>query len=160
MTTEDKSIQNQGYKGWTNRETWLINMWFGDDFIYEKIKKDGVRDTETLKDILEEYILSEQGYDESRNGYITDVLAFTLCEVNWKEIFDHYAPELESENYNYDSKGNWIGNVSNENGWTPQVNNWYNHNGSGGLKYVQDDTGDVHSPDVCLCIGRTVWILF
>ena len=37
MTTEDKSMQNQGYNGWTNRETCLINMWFGDDFIYEKI---------------------------------------------------------------------------------------------------------------------------
>lgn len=108
MTTEDKSMQNQGYNGWTNRETWLINMWFGDDFIYEKIKKDGVSDAETLKDILEEYIFSEQGYDEPRNGYITDVLAFTLCEVNWKEIFDRYASELELQNYNYNTEAKLI----------------------------------------------------
>jgi hypothetical protein len=95
-------MKHQEYNGWTNQETWLVNMWFGDEFIYNLIKdefiynlikEDGVSDAETLKDIMEEYILPEIGDGGSRNGYITDVLAFTLHEVNWKEIFEHYETE-------------------------------------------------------------------
>lgn len=25
-------MSNEGYNGWTNRATWLFNLWFGDDF--------------------------------------------------------------------------------------------------------------------------------
>ena len=110
-------MQHQDYNGWTNRETWLINMWFGQEFVYHLIKEDGVSDAKTLKDIMVDYILPEEGDGGSLNGYIRDVIIDAIGEVNWEEIFDHY--EVEPENYNYDSKGNWIGNVQNENGWTP-----------------------------------------
>ena len=112
-------MQHQDYNGWTNRETWQINLWFGQEFIYPLIKEDGVSDAETLKDIIVDYILPEEGDGGSLNGYIKDVIIDAIGEVNWEEIFDHYESELELKNYNYDSKGNWIGNVSNENGWTP-----------------------------------------
>ena len=76
--------------------------------------------------------LMEQLYSEAYDELVADGMSPGLAleekatEIAQKkfaeDIFDHYEiilSALELENYNYDSKGNWIGNVSNENGWTP-----------------------------------------
>ena len=97
QTQKDKLMQHQEYNGWTNQETWLINMWFGDEFIYNLIKEDGVSDAETLKDILEEYILPEQGDGGSRNGYITDV------QLKFDENNDWTVIQFSNNEWNY----NW-----------------------------------------------------
>ena len=65
--------------GWTNRETWLINLWFE----YEN--------QEELDDIRS---LLEEELDELRNkisDYLVDLLGlnFVENEINWDELAGH-----------------------------------------------------------------------
>jgi hypothetical protein len=65
--------------GWTNRETWLINLWFE----YEN--------QEELDDIRS---LLEEELDELRNkipDYLVDLLGlnFVENEINWDELGGH-----------------------------------------------------------------------
>jgi pyruvate kinase len=55
--------------GWTNRETWLVNIWYN---------------PETKKDIrdLKEYI--EETYDNMEAGFFKDMLDIHC--INWREL--------------------------------------------------------------------------
>lgn len=66
------------YLGWTNRETWLVNLWFGDSFSeydMDVIDADYVRDT----------VMECAG---EHDGFLGDVVSGFLAEVNWAEIAD------------------------------------------------------------------------
>lgn len=76
-----------GYNGWTNRETWLVNLWFGDDL--RELKQEG---TEIDARYAEECVWDtlEVGWDRLRSGdaFASDLIAFALSGVNWQEIVD------------------------------------------------------------------------
>lgn len=78
------------YNGWANRETWLINIWMGDDLCEWLLPTEGTSSTETA-DQIEELVrsmLEESG--------ITDMwLDFINIErIDWTELAEHYI-----ENY-------------------------------------------------------------
>lgn len=56
------------YNGWTNRETWLINVWFNPECV------DDVRSIRDLVDI--EY--------HKLNGFMKDLC--NVEEINWDEL--------------------------------------------------------------------------
>jgi len=67
------------YNGWTNRETWLINLWF--EFNTEEELND-------IRSMLEEEI------DELREkipDYLVDLLALNFVdnEIDWDELAGH-----------------------------------------------------------------------
>ena len=79
------------YNGWTNKETWLVNLWLGDMF---------TEDQEAGTEITADYI--EQLVDDmvcesmaSPNGFVADLLSCALCEIDFDELADHYVEELE-----------------------------------------------------------------
>jgi hypothetical protein len=73
------------YNGWTNYETWRVNLEMfdgGEDLFYSA---DGVRE------FVEEIII-----ETTSEGIARDYDLAFLNEVNWQEIYEHYKVE-ESE---------------------------------------------------------------
>lgn len=66
------------YNGWTNRETWLVNLWF---------EPQNVEDLEYAKGILE----SEYGV---LPGYLQDMCY--IEQINWEELKAHFEEEKET----------------------------------------------------------------
>lgn len=67
------------YNGWTNRETWLVNIWFNPET---------PEDVEAAREILEEE-------ESNLSGCLKDMSG--LSEVNWDELREAVAPEEEEE---------------------------------------------------------------
>jgi nucleosome binding factor SPN SPT16 subunit len=72
--------------GWKNRETWLVNLWFGDMFAMDV--DDGVEITaDYIRDIVENYV------DEivPAASFIADMM--DMNAIDYDELARHYAPE-------------------------------------------------------------------
>ena len=72
------------YNGWTNRSTWLVNLW------YEPHYKS---DLDWIKDELEQKVA-----DLSNSELVTDkILAdmINLQEIDWDELKEHIEEEEE-----------------------------------------------------------------
>lgn len=78
------------YNGWTNKETWLVNLWLGDSLAI---------DADSSMEITPEYIeeIVESLIDECVNeyGFVRDLINCALGEINWDEIASHYVREEE-----------------------------------------------------------------
>lgn len=87
-------MERREYNGWTNYETWLVNMWFGD--IFADMQNEG---EDTSADSLEGFVLemldSEGTLPET--GFAADIMNAALREVDWEDLAEHYALEEESE---------------------------------------------------------------
>jgi hypothetical protein len=74
--------------GWKNRETWLVNLWFGDTFAM--MQDDGARITpDFIEAEVEAYI--EDNLGAPRHGFIMDMM--DLGAIDYDELASHYAPE-------------------------------------------------------------------
>ena len=71
------------YNGWTNRETWLIGLWFNPETI---------EDVEYIEETLERDFYEMVG---GESNIYTDMINFNL--INWEEIKDWIKKELEIE---------------------------------------------------------------
>ena len=72
-------MNRQEYNGWTNRETWLVNIWFNPET---------KSDLDCAKETLEE------AYDAAP-AFLRDFIA--LEEINWEELAEALDPEEEDE---------------------------------------------------------------
>ena len=68
------------YNGWSNRETWLVNVWFNPES-----KDDVYFAQETL----------EEQYNAIPNGPLKDMLDFDA--INWQELLDHFEDDEKGE---------------------------------------------------------------
>jgi hypothetical protein len=94
MTTGEDDMCN----GWSNKETWLVELWFGDYFA--ELALEGVElNANDLQSIVEE-MLEEQ---MPQTGLLADFVNDSLREVNWHELSEHHQVEEEEE---YDGMGN------------------------------------------------------
>ncbi len=77
------------YNGWTNYETWLVNLWFSDS--YNEYFLEQFREGELLEkvnhDQLRDYVV-EGFLDEEtpENGLVTDLVNNAMSQVNWREL--------------------------------------------------------------------------
>lgn len=86
------------YNGWTNRETWLVPLWFEDglDHVVEDISADS-RDawirsaSEALEEYFAEYVSDFLGAHET--GIMADLLGGAVARINWYEIAEHMADD-------------------------------------------------------------------
>jgi hypothetical protein len=74
------------YNGWTNRATWLVNLWWGDDL--QAYRKD---EGEALEDLdVKEYIQNMVDYQldthSPESAFLLDMVYEALDDVNWQEI--------------------------------------------------------------------------
>ena len=68
------------YNGWTNRESWLINLWFGDDWTC-------AADVQATREWVEEQF-------EGLESWIQDFIY--QDEINWAELEEHARAIEES----------------------------------------------------------------
>ena len=72
------------YNGWTNYETWLVNLHLDSNLYYEYLTKEDNR--EKLSEIIKEDIINNLELETKKNYLITDLLLASIERVNWKEI--------------------------------------------------------------------------
>ena len=75
------------YNGWTNRETWVINLWLGDYF--QDVADEG---QQLMADYIEETV-----WDMLEEANIPDMFKdmIDLNAVNWRELEQHYVTDEE-----------------------------------------------------------------
>ena len=85
------------YSGWTNYETWAINLWMANDYqqwrdrASELYEDEGDEARYMLDRELKEY------WEESKpelDGPWADLLSGALSEVNWHEIAESWLEEF------------------------------------------------------------------
>lgn len=83
------------YNGWSNYETWLVSMWYGD--IFTDMANEGqLGSSDNLQTFVEEMLMEAGQLPES--GLAADIMNAFLRNVDWEEIHDHfYVEELEEE---------------------------------------------------------------
>jgi hypothetical protein len=74
--------------GWKNRETWLVNLWFGDSFAM--MQDDGVRIT---PDFIEAEVEAYVDEIVPASSFVADMI--DLRAIDYDALAAHYAPELE-----------------------------------------------------------------
>lgn len=82
-------MEKQDFNGWTNKETWLVNLWLGDYFA--ECQNDGEALTpQFIQDTVEEWLSFAQGNDVE-SSFLVDMLNCALGSVNYSELSRHYA---------------------------------------------------------------------
>lgn len=70
-------MNDNTYNGWTNRATWLVNVWFNPE------SRD---DVESARMAIEEA-------EDAMPDYLRDFLC--TDEINWDELLEHFNEENE-----------------------------------------------------------------
>ena len=101
------------YNGWTNKETWLVNVWLNNDYDLYKYYLGRLNDSYGgfISDIIHE--LQEIVYDIVRedrpatNGLAYDLLQSSLNVINYKELAEHYIDDIkETQGKEYSNASN------------------------------------------------------
>ena len=87
-------MERREYNGWTNYETWLVNMWYGDIFAdWQNDRED------TSAQALEDFVtsmLEDQGQLPD-HGFAADIMNAAMRQVDWEDLASHYELEEEDE---------------------------------------------------------------
>jgi hypothetical protein len=70
-------MSDNTYNGWTNRATWLVNVWFNPE---------SIADVDAAKEAIEE--ATDAMPDFMRDFLCTD-------KINWDELSEHFEEETE-----------------------------------------------------------------
>ena len=77
------------YNGYTNHETWLVNLWMGEP-LRELIQSDEMVNNRHMYDLVYNYIEMENGNPASLRE---DLIGSALGDVNWRELYDLYTED-------------------------------------------------------------------
>ena len=94
------------YNGWTNKETWLVNLWYMDDMPYNfttigQYHAEPNELEEAVKLVAEEY----EALSSLPAGLLSDFINTCWSEVNWHELTNYLnemLKEMEKENDSID----------------------------------------------------------
>ena len=88
------------YNGWTNRQTWLVNLWLGEiDFIgqYQALNRKFTK--VELNTIIRDWVKASLHYvDGLRSGFGQDMATYTSDprKINYKELVDHLQNDINN----------------------------------------------------------------
>jgi hypothetical protein len=89
------------YNGWTNYETWLINLHF-DNFDFEEVMdifddcKDKGEMLTRIADYIEQYVEDtvESMVEQPLPCLLQDIISAALSEVDYRDIAEHYIDDV------------------------------------------------------------------
>jgi hypothetical protein len=97
-------MKDTTYNGWTNYETWRVNLEIFDGFDftehgYDGLNKDDAYDLgQYLKEFAEMIVFSGHRYDErGRSDLMEDYARAFLQNVNWREIAGHLIADYAEQ---------------------------------------------------------------
>ncbi len=76
------------YNGWTNRETWLINLWIGDHLDLRRSEHN-----EVTAEYVEGLVQDLHEDVPFGSGLYEDLINHALAAVNWHELAEAYTEE-------------------------------------------------------------------
>lgn len=80
------------YNGWSNYETWLVSMWYG-DYLADLANEGETLDAEQIEAIV---VSMMSDYDQiPESGFLADIVNAAIRSVDWHELAEHYALEEE-----------------------------------------------------------------
>lgn len=83
------------YNGWKNKETWLVNVWLGDNLAM--MQEEGYSITpDVIEELVQECIGDIDG-KSVENGFLIDMLNCALGEIDYRELAAHFQDTLEGE---------------------------------------------------------------
>ena len=90
-------MSSEQYNGWSNRETWLANIWLDAGEVENGafIRLATELSVSELADSLEEYYASV--LPELPSGLYADLLAGAVERINWREIAKKLWEEVQAE---------------------------------------------------------------
>jgi hypothetical protein len=74
----------ESYNGWANKDTWQVNLWFGDDMVSVASDNGKAVDADWCKEMVEEYL--ENSVGNVFTGFIGDIVGSFISSVDWNEI--------------------------------------------------------------------------
>jgi hypothetical protein len=77
--------------GWKNRETWLVNLWFGDTFTND-VEDGNIVTADYIRTFVEEYVDEMLGTSYGV-GFIRDMM--DMGAIDYDELASHYVTEEE-----------------------------------------------------------------
>ena len=78
------------YNGWSNYETWCVNLWLDNDGGDVQYWQEQELSTEDLADALEAAFLESM---PDLHGAYADLLSNSLARVDWREIAEGIADD-------------------------------------------------------------------
>lgn len=90
-----------GYNGWTNRETWLVNLHFGDeivDYVFDYGFNPETWSVDDVARVYEEYVMVISFVQDDLNNisaFLRDMV--NLEDINWDELAEGVYKELEEQ---------------------------------------------------------------
>ena len=96
---------NETYNGWTNYETWCLNIWIDNDQYLAERKAELVREV-TLhyddKQVYELSLLLESMVEELKDnalevGLLSDLLGGAIGNINFYELAEHYIEDFNED---------------------------------------------------------------
>jgi len=101
------------YNGWTNFETWKINLEVLDGYTSHIIDSERVKETlktktYDLSEELEDYVFEVLGFDQCQNEYslLSNYAYWFIKEVNFYEIAEHIKNDLKNH-LEYEERRAW-----------------------------------------------------
>jgi hypothetical protein len=79
------------YNGFTNKETWLVNLWANESFAdYMDYSQSEGYDTKATAETYKDYVLDmlETSGATVEDAFAQDLISHALADVNWQELAD------------------------------------------------------------------------
>ena len=85
------------YNGFTNRETWLVNVFYRDEILEESNINLIEGNLEYVKEDIQNRIDRFMDVPNNSRGIVQELICSKeiVSKINWSELEDHYTKELE-----------------------------------------------------------------
>lgn len=83
------------YNGWTNKETWLVNIWYMDSMPEYFADMDWFHvEPNELEDSIRYIAEESEALSQLPSGLLSDFINDSWREVNWRELCEHLNATL------------------------------------------------------------------